>query len=621
MPDIVGLNRIFENKQLAIESFGTLDERQVSRYDDGKQVLARYYNEEGNVASLIGIYHYKRTDGGVDYGNVEVKDYSMNDVEYITTIIERVRDIEETIEANTERIDTLRARLVLCCGEPGPEPGPGPNYLTFTNVGERDNKIWFHVYNYAPQQVTFNPPVLYYSLDDGITWENWFDVSNPDTSQTEYDYTGIVLSPGQSVKMYGENQSAFFAEIAGANFSMDTTSPIACSGNIMTLISLDEPEDIPASNFFEGIFSDCSQLIQAPELPATGLTFSCYGGMFRGCSSLTDMPELPANTLAEYCYSNMFANCSSLTGLTSLNATEAPAGCYSQMFYKCTSLTQSPELPAVTVGGGSYSGMFRECSALVTPPELPATSISSSCYNSMFYQCTSLTSAPELPALQVFDNSYSYMFNRCTSLTTPPELPATTLDNQCYSYMFAYSGIETPPELPALQLESCCYQDMFLQCRSLQYTPELPSTQLASGCYAEMFRGCNLIGDAPDLPATNLEYNCYSSMFANCISLTGITELPATTLADSCYEGMFSGTNIATAPELPAQTLTNHCYYRMFYTCQNLSYVKCLAEGNIEFYMVYQWLTGVSSTGTFVKKTGVTYPQTPPNTWTIEEID
>ena len=61
MPDIVGLNRIFENKEQAIESFGELGERLLSRSEDGKQVLARYYDEDGNVASLIGVYHYKRT--------------------------------------------------------------------------------------------------------------------------------------------------------------------------------------------------------------------------------------------------------------------------------------------------------------------------------------------------------------------------------------------------------------------------------------------------------------------------------------------------------------------------------------------------------------------------------
>ena len=84
MPDIVGLNIIFENRQEAIESFGELSGIRVSRYNDGRQVLARYYDADDNVASIIGIYHYKETINGEDYGNIELKDYSSGiDEQYV----------------------------------------------------------------------------------------------------------------------------------------------------------------------------------------------------------------------------------------------------------------------------------------------------------------------------------------------------------------------------------------------------------------------------------------------------------------------------------------------------------------------------------------------------------
>ena len=35
--------------------------------------------------------------------------------------------------------------------------------------------------------------------------------------------------------------------------------------------------------------------------------------MFSNCSSLTQAPELPATTLANRCYNSMFYNCTSLT--------------------------------------------------------------------------------------------------------------------------------------------------------------------------------------------------------------------------------------------------------------------------------------------------------------------
>jgi hypothetical protein len=59
------------------------------------------------------------------------------------------------------------------------------------------------------------------------------------------------------------------------------------------------------------MFSDCTSLTSAPELPATTLTESCYSYMFMFCSSLTKAPELPATKLAENCYCRMFMFCKS----------------------------------------------------------------------------------------------------------------------------------------------------------------------------------------------------------------------------------------------------------------------------------------------------------------------
>ena len=38
--------------------------------------------------------------------------------------------------------------------------------------------------------------------------------------------------------------------------------------------------------------------------------------MFSGCTSLTSAPELPATTLARYCYGNMFSGCTKLNTIT-----------------------------------------------------------------------------------------------------------------------------------------------------------------------------------------------------------------------------------------------------------------------------------------------------------------
>ena len=81
----------------------------------------------------------------------------------------------------------------------------------------------------------------------------------------------------------------------------------------------------------------------------------CYYGMFSGCTSLVQAPELPATKLAKYCYSDMFNG--------------------------CTSLVQAPELPATKLAKYCYSGMFDGCTSLVQAPELPATTLASNCYD------------------------------------------------------------------------------------------------------------------------------------------------------------------------------------------------------------------------------------------------
>lgn len=125
------------------------------------------------------------------------------------------------------------------------------------------------------------------------------------------------------------------------------------------------------------------------------------------------------------------------------------------------------------------------------------------------------------------------------------------------------------------------------------------------------------------LPATTLVNNCYDSMFRSCISLRVAPELPATTLADYCYQDMFLTCNsLYTAPELPATTLMTYSYCRMFQDCTSLTYIKCMATSLSAYRCLYNWLSSVSSTGTFTKAAGVTWPEGAsgiPSGWTVIE--
>lgn len=229
----------------------------------------------------------------------------------------------------------------------------------------------------------------------------------------------------------------------------------------------------------------------------------------------------------------------------------------------------------------------------------------------LFYGVSTITDASRLmlPATTIRSNCYMELFKSCTALVTPPEtLPATTLQTYCYQYMFnGCTSLTTAPTLPATTLVADCYYGMFYGCSALATPPTLPATTLASYCYYNMFKNCTSITTAPTLPATTLQTYCYSGMFDGCTSLTTPPVLPATTLQQSCYAYMFSGcTSLTTAPELPAETLRNSCYMQMFYNCSSLNYIKCLAIEKSELNTTTQWVTGVASSGTFVKNVNMT---------------
>ena len=219
--------------------------------------------------------------------------------------------------------------------------------------------------------------MLQYSTN-GSTWNTW--------NGTE------ISSAGSKLYLRGIGNTKITGNLASCRFVFTGTGnlKIACEGNIESLL-------------------DC-KTVSVGGHPT--MANYCYSSMFSGCTALTTAPELPATTLASSCYDSMFSG--------------------------CTSLTAAPELPATTLADGCYQNMFRDCTALTTPPSvLPATTLASSCYWSMFGYCTLLTTAPALPATTLATYCYENMFFKCTSLTSAPELPATTLANGCYGGMFS----------------------------------------------------------------------------------------------------------------------------------------------------------------------------------------
>jgi len=359
-------------------------------------------------------------------------------------------------------------------------------YLTFSSA---------NAFTITPQQKTWNG-TLYWSTDT--------------TFWSVFTASGATAAPDNGVgehklHLCGSGNTYITGTSDGPPWTIAATTPVACFGNIETLLDhatvADGEHPTMASYCFSHLFKGCAALASAPSLPATNLANHCYYNLFNSCTGLASAPELPATTLSERCYNGMFNG--------------------------CTSLTQPPALPATTVGKSSYGYLFYNCTGLTTPPTLPATTLDVSCYDRMFWNCTSLTTTPALPATTLANRCYEYMFRGCTGLTQAPALPATNLAVYCYANMFnRCTGLTHAPALPATTLAERCYNGMFTSCTGLTNTPALPATTLAPDCYSYMFQSCTGLTRLPDLPATNLTDSCYRYMFYKCTGIELNTEGP-----------------------------------------------------------------------------------------------
>lgn len=192
---------------------------------------------------------------------------------------------------------------------------------------------------------------------DGVTWDAW-------------DLTPLPFGGSTKVYVRGVNNAKFATNGTSNTFTFGTDSYVYVSGIAEALLN-GENEVLQYSTpyTFKLLFKDQIALREADRLrfEAMSNSESCYHAMFSGCSNLLSAPELPATKLGY-----------------------AP---YRSMFNGCTSLIKAPSiLPAITIGAWAYATMFNGCTSLVNAPELPAETLANSCYWRMFYGCTSLKS-------------------------------------------------------------------------------------------------------------------------------------------------------------------------------------------------------------------------------------
>ena len=119
--------------------------------------------------------------------------------------------------------------------------------------------------------------------------------------------------------------------------------------------------------------------------------------------------------------------------------------------------------------------------------------------------------------------------------------------------------------------------------------------------------------------------SAFQYLFLNCTGLVDASELilPDTLLIGMYYNTFKGCTSLTIAPELTATTLVNRCYYYMFDGSTSLNYIKCLATDLSATDCLTGWTRDVSSSGTFVKASGISWPTGNngiPTGWTVQEI-
>ena len=225
-------------------------------------------------------------------------------------------------------------------------------YVTFTANGEQTFKMAVVTDKYG----SYTFPNLEYSVNNG----EWASV----VAGTEITFggahgdlrlRGTNNTKGTSSPFLNDNNS-----FDHSNIQFSTKNEVACKGDIRTLLDYKNYKTVNTNNaHFYQLFADCTQLISAPELPATTLADNCYSAMFVRCSSLISAPKLPATTLAKNCYCDMFNGCTNLTSAPELPATTLAADCYIHMFEDCTKLSTVTMLAPSDEIANKYNACFR----------------------------------------------------------------------------------------------------------------------------------------------------------------------------------------------------------------------------------------------------------------------
>lgn len=211
-------------------------------------------------------------------------------------LFEQFEDLENNVSTNiSDNITNIQNSLLNLPKDYSEQ------YLTIESTGSSNTIKWKH-------NGSGGAKTIYISTNNGKSW----------TSKTSSS-TGIslaTLSTNQKMLIKGSNASN--TDSTGNYYSYFTsTNQFNVYGNIMSLIKSDNfcgttLTDGTNKNAFSYLFNYANVRNAQNLILPKNTTYGCYAKMFANCSNLFNAPELPATILSTYCYEKMFYNCDSL---------------------------------------------------------------------------------------------------------------------------------------------------------------------------------------------------------------------------------------------------------------------------------------------------------------------
>lgn len=197
---------------------------------------------------------------------------------------------------------------------------------------------------------------IQYSIDGG-------EPQPYNTPEIDSEGQKISLDANKSIEFF--NDTGKWSQSSGY-FNFRFSAPVIIQGDITSLLDGvgGTITELSGSGIFNHLFYGANVLkVSSDLLRPTTLSSEAYQQMFAS-SNLIIAPELPATTVGKWCYQQMFSKCESLQIPPSILPIEyLPACVYDNMFMGCKALQYTPIIKAKNKDATSMkpSCAFRQC--------------------------------------------------------------------------------------------------------------------------------------------------------------------------------------------------------------------------------------------------------------------